>query len=166
MKHQSEILPSYLADTFRDRVETYNVRIKNPREQYQVVSADNTHIVMEIYKGICPEDTLYYEGEIVPAFCGSEIDGHICPHEENKPDPATKFARYVARGTVAFVMGVVSYLFALGVLFLLGGAGFLLPLVAPALLWIYQGSRAVCSRLLVKHRLLKFLKKEMGMQEV
>ncbi len=158
MKCKSDIHPSWVLETLRNTVEEKPPRFF--REAYEVTPTRDG-FVMCIWEGIISENNLYWDAKVIPTEEGCTIEGPLTHARGERTEASVRAAKYMARGTGVFLWGLVCYVIALGILFLLDATNFVFPLVAPITLWILQAVWAVIVRKTIKKRLIKYLDKHL-----
>lgn len=161
MKFHTPIHPDYFLEAVKTAVEEQSLQEKSPKSAYDLVSANETEISILLWQGVTAEGNLYFDATYSACGVGTLVEGEVVKHAADT-DGATRFARYLARATMALIPGAICYGVALAILFAFGVQSFVLPLVAPVVLWVAAAIHNGVRRAGTQKRLIAFLTKVLG----
>jgi hypothetical protein len=161
MKLRTPIHFDYFVKALTDAIDEQSMAEKSPKSAYHIESKEGDTVSILLWQGVTPEGNLYFDAKLTACDEGTQIEGAVVKHP-TKTDGATRAARYLARATMALIPGALCYVLALAILFAFGVESFVLPLIAPVVLWIATAVHNGVRRARTEKRLLAFLTKVLG----
>ncbi len=157
MKFRTETEPEAIAEHLAERAEEFSAVRGDPREHIRMLDGDSTMLRLCVKDGLTAGDRLDFSATISKTKDGyTLIDGEIMPASDGQGRALGVFYGFLVSFAARLTVLALLYGAILGISFLCGGRGFLLPAIPSVLLAIVWAVRAIRVRCTLRRRISDF----------